>query len=100
MKPEGDQVGTPNGPSPRPWELPFMLARLRELGYALLSWPYIIAVLLTVNYVAQVWLRSATGPHAINLQAMLGGWTLAFARREFASWMAGRQQPTGKPGGI
>ena len=78
----GDQISPENGPSPRPWDRPFARLRLRELGYTLLSFPYLIALSLTVFF----FLR----PDAITLQAMLAGWTLAFARREFAAFMQAR----------
>ena len=78
----GDQISPENGPAPRPWEQPWLKSRLAEMGFTLLSWPYAIALSLTVFF----FLR----PDAITLQAMLAGWTLAFARREFAAFMQAR----------
>ncbi len=97
VKPEGDQVGTPDGPNPRPWEVPFARLRLRELGYTLMSWPYLIAIGLTLNYILQVWLRTKDGPHAVNFQIASTAWLLAFARREWAAWQAGKQQVASLP---
>ena len=77
----GDHVSISNGTFPwrqRGW----LRDRLREMLYSLTSWPYAISLSLTVFF----FLR----PDAITLQAMLMGWGLAFARREFASWMAQR----------
>ena len=79
----GDQISPENGPSPRPWERSgWLKPRLLEMIYTLLSWPYSISLSLTVFF----FLR----PDAITLQAMLAGWTLAFARREFAAFMQAR----------
>ena len=93
----GDQVSPENGLSPRPWERPFARLRLRELGYTLMSWPYLIAIGLTLNYVLQVWLRTKDGPHAVNFQIASTAWLLAFARREWAAWQAGKQRGVGPP---
>lgn len=86
---EGDQVGIEGGPPPRPWDRPFVASRLREMFYSLLSWPYIVAFALTDLFFVT--------PNAITLQAMMYSWVLAFARREFASIMAARQNPVVKP---
>lgn len=82
----------------KPWARPRWAAdRLKELLWQSMSVPYLIALTLTVNFAAQAWLRTRDGPHAVNFQAMTAAWALAFARREWAAWMAGKQQPTVPP---
>lgn len=81
----GDQVGTDLPPKgPRPWDQPgWLSARLRELGYTALSWPYLAAITLTVFFIMRADL--------LTLQAMGGAWLAAFGRREFANYMAQKQ---------
>lgn len=82
-----DQVGVDAeiGKPPRPWDRPrWLRSRGKELIYSLLSWPYILAFAMT-------WVFVIDPKNALALQAMLGAWTIAFVRREWANWMAQRK---------
>lgn len=87
----GDQVGVDNefASPPRPWDQGgWLKSRLKELGYTLCSWPYLIAATMTALFVLTV-LQRRSDPLA--LQAMIGSWTLAFVRREWAAWIASKK---------
>lgn len=90
MAEQGDQVGTDTpAKGSTPWDREgWLSARLRELGYTALSWPYLAAITLTVFFILRTDL--------LTLQAMGGAWLAAFGRREFANYMASRQNHLGK----
>lgn len=85
----GDQVGIDHPNGTRSWDKPrWLRSRGKELLYTLVSWPYLIAATMTALFVLTVLQRRSD---ALALQAMIGSWTLAFVRREWAAWMASKK---------
>lgn len=69
--------------TPRPWHIPgWPRDRVAELAWQLISWPYLVAVGLTVLFVVTVLTPSLHSQTAISSTTAIAGWGLAFAVRQ------------------
>lgn len=92
----GDQVGVDNefAVPPRPWDKAgWIRSRIKEAAYTLLSWPYILAFAMTILYVVTVVKSNLHSQTGVTSMVAITAWGVAFARREWANWMATRKGP-------